>query len=260
LWANQGGKMLKEKFEDHIVIATLEDGKTNSIDLDTLRKLKQVVKNVNQDNQLKGIVLTGAGKLFSSGFDLPMFLSFKDVQDVVDFISEEEEILIEFFICKKPVIAALNGHAIAGGLVFSMAADYRIVKNHPKIKIGMSEIKIGLPLSVAQSEIMRFGLDSFKKFRDIMYFGRILDVNQAKGLEIVDEIVEEDELIHRSKEIITQWMDNPGRAFVKLKEGLRKPIADNIRKRIAEENWQESLDCFFDKEIRDALNFVHQMM
>jgi enoyl-CoA hydratase/carnithine racemase len=260
LWANQGGKMLKERFEDHIVIATLEDGKMNSIDLETLRKLKQVVKNVNQDNQLKGIVLTGSGKLFSSGFDLPMFLSFKDVQDVVDFIAEEEEILIELFMCKKPVIAALNGHAIAGGLVFSMAADYRIVKNHPKIKIGMSEIKIGLPLSIAQSEIMRFGLDSFKKFRDIMFFGKIMDVNRAKGLEIVDEIVEEDELIHRSKEIITQWIDNPGRAFVKLKEGLRKPTADNIRKRIAEENWQESLDCFFDKEIRDALNFVQQMM
>ena len=162
--------------------------------------------------------------------------------------------------CKKPVIAALNGHTVAGGLVFSMAADYRIVKNHPKIKIGMSEIKIGLPLSIAQSEIMRFGLDSDKKFRDVMYFGKILDVNEAKALEIVDEIVEENELIDRSKEIVTQWIDNPGKAFIKLKEGLKKPIADRIRKRMAEENWQESLNCFFDKEIKEALNFVQQMM
>ena len=252
--------MLKEKIEDHIIIATFEDGKTNSIDLETLRKLKKIVKNVNQDDTLKGIVLTGSGKLFSSGFDLPMFLSFKDVNDVVDFISEEEEILIEFFMCKKPVIAALNGHTVAGGLVFSMAADYRIVKNHPKIKIGMSEIKIGLPLSIAQSEIMRFGLDSDKKFRDVMYFGKILDVNEAKALEIVDEIVEENELIDRSKEIVTQWIDNPGKAFIKLKEGLKKPVADSIRKRMAEENWQESLNCFFDKEIKEALNFVQQMM
>ena len=252
--------MLKEKIEDHIIIATFEDGKTNSIDLQTLRKLKEIVKNVNQDDALKGIVLTGSGKLFSSGFDLPMFLSFKDVNDVVDFISEEEEILIEFFMCKKPVIAALNGHTVAGGLVFSMAADYRIVKNHPKIKIGMSEIKIGLPLSIAQSEIMRFGLDSDKKFRDVMYFGKILDVNEAKALEIVDEIVEENELIDRSKEIVTQWIDNPGKAFIKLKEGLKKPVADRIRKRMAEENWQESLNCFFDKEIKEALNFVQQMM
>ena len=252
--------MLKEKIEDHIIIATFEDGKTNSIDLETLRKLKEIVKNVNQDDALKGIVITGSGKLFSSGFDLPMFLSFKDVNDVVDFISEEEEILIEFFMCKKPVIAALNGHTVAGGLVFSMAADYRIVKNHPKIKIGMSEIKIGLPLSIAQSEIMRFGLDSDKKFRDVMYFGKILDVNEAKALEIVDEIVEENELIDRSKEIVTQWIDNPGKAFIKLKEGLKKPVADRIRKRMAEENWQESLNCFFDKEIKEALNFVQQMM
>jgi enoyl-CoA hydratase/carnithine racemase len=252
--------MLKQSIEDHMIIATLDDGNTNSIDLETLRSLKGAVKKANEDNTLKGIILTGSGKLFSSGFDLPMFMGFKDLKDVLAFLSEEEEILIDFFMCKKPVIAALNGHAVAAGLVFSMAADYRIVKNHPKIKIGMSEIKIGLPLSIAQSEVMRFGLDSDKKFRDIMYFGKILDVNGAKDLDIVDEIVEENELIDRSKNVVTEWIDNPGRAFIKLKEALRKPTADRIRKRMAEENWQESLYCFFDKEVKDALNFVQQMM
>ena len=50
-------------------------------------------------------------------------------------IQREEKILIDLFTCKKPVIAAINGHCAAGGLIFSMASDYRIAKNHPKIKI-----------------------------------------------------------------------------------------------------------------------------
>ena len=87
------------------------------------------------------------------------------------------------------------------GLIFAMAADYRIVKNHPKITIGMSEIKIGLPLSLAQSGVMRFGYDSDKKFTDLMYFGRMLNVNEAKDLAIVDEIVEEDQLMPRAKAV-----------------------------------------------------------
>jgi enoyl-CoA hydratase/carnithine racemase len=252
--------MLKERIEDGIVIATFEKERTNSIDLDVLRKLKEIVEKVNNDDSLKGLILTGSGKLFSSGFDLPMFLSLKDVKEVTDFISEEDQILTELFMCKKPVVSAMNGSTIAAGLIFSMAADYRIVANHPKIKINMSEIKLGLPLSIAQSEIMRFGLESNKLFRDVMYFGKMFDVTKALELGIVDEVVEGDELLERAKKIISRWIDNPGRAFIKLKEGIRKPIADRIRKRIAEENWQESLNCFFDENVRATLEFVQKMM
>jgi len=252
--------MLNERTEEGIIIAEFNNGKTNSITLETLRKLREIVKKANEDDSIRGIILTGAGKMFSGGFDLPMFLGFKDVQEVYDFIKEEDEIITELFMCKKPVVSAINGHAVAGGLICAMASDYRIVKNYPKINLGMSEIKLGLPLSLAQAEIMRFGFDSDKKWRDIMYFGKMLNIEAAKELGVIDEIVEEDELISRAKKIIAKWIDNPGRAFIKLKEGLKKPAADRIKKRMAEEDWKESLQCFFDKDVRGALEFVMSMM
>ncbi|HOS97252.1 MAG TPA: enoyl-CoA hydratase/isomerase family protein [Deltaproteobacteria bacterium] len=252
--------MLNERIEEGIIIATFNNGKTNTITLEVLRKLREIVKKANEDDSVKGIILTGAGRIFCSGFDLPMFLGFKNVDEIVEFFHEEEEILLELFLCRKPVISAMNGAAVAGGLIFAMATDYRIVKNHPKITIGMSEIKIGLPLSMAQSGIMRFGYDSDKKFRDMLYFGRMLDINAAKEHGIVDEIVEEDQLIGRAKEVVRAWIDNPGRAFIKLKEGLKKPVADRIRQRIATEDWQGSLNCFFEKDVRGALEFVLSMM
>jgi len=252
--------MLNEKIEDGIIIATFENGKTNSLTMDMLRGLGAIVKRANEEDAIKGIILTGAGRTFCSGFDLPMFMGFKDIKEVGDFFDEVEEILVELFMCHKPVVSAINGHAIAGGLIFAMASDYRIVKNHPKITIGMSEIKLGLALTIAQSEIMQFGYDSNKKFRDLMYFGRMFDINAAKEYDIVDEIVEEADLIPRAKKIVSKWIDNPGRAFIKLKEGLKKPTADRIRKRLAEEDWKPGFKCFFDKDVRGAIEFVMAMM
>ncbi|MCP4132524.1 MAG: enoyl-CoA hydratase/isomerase family protein [bacterium] len=252
--------MINEKIEDNVVIATFEGGKTNPVDLETLRQLRAIVKKVNEEDELKGLVCTGAGRTFSSGFDLSMFLGFKDLDEVITFFNEAEETFIEFFMCKKPVVSAINGAAVAGGLILSMASDYRIVKNHPKIKLGMSEIKIGLGLSLVQTEIMKFGLDSVKKFRDIMYFGEMFDVNKALELEIADELAEEDVLISRAIEVVKGWIDCPGRAFMMLKHSLRKPTEDLMRHRLKNENWQDAFNVFFDPGTRGALEMVLKMM
>jgi enoyl-CoA hydratase/carnithine racemase len=251
--------MLKQRIEDNIIIATFDDGVTNTITEDALDTLAQIIKNANENNDIKGIVLTGAGKAFCSGFDLPMFLGFKDLDEVVTFFKKEEEILINLFMCRKPVVAAWNGAAIAGGFIFSMAADYRIVKNHPKIKLGMNEIKIGLGLSIVQTEVVRFGMDSDRKFRDLMYNGEMFDVNRTKELGIVDEIVEEDQLIPRAKEIVCKWIDNPGRAFMLLKYSMRKPYEDRMRQRLKDEDWQSAFKIMFDKQTRQLLEFGAKM-
>jgi len=252
--------MINERIEDNIVIAEFENGKYNSMNLESLIKLKAIIRKVNDDDSIKGLIMTGAGKTFSSGFDLPMFLGFKDLDETVKFFEQAEDVFIDFFMCKKPVVSAINGAAMAGGLILSMASDYRIVKNHPKIQLGMSEIKIGLALSIVQTEIMRFGLDSDKKFRDVMYFGERYSVDQAKELEMVDEIVEEDQLIERAKQIVTGWIDNPGRAFMLLKYSLRKPAEDRMRQRLKDENWQEGFNCMFDPQTRATLELVQKMM
>ncbi|MDY0131725.1 MAG: enoyl-CoA hydratase/isomerase family protein [Desulforegulaceae bacterium] len=248
--------MIKERIEDDILIAVLSNGKTNSIDFETLKQLDACVEKVNTEEKLKGLVLTGEGRFFSSGFNLPMFLNFKDVDEAVDFFNQEEEMLLNFFMCKKPVVCAMNGHSAAAGMIFAMASDYRIVTGHPKIKLGMSEIKIGLPLTLAQSQVMRFGLDTDKKFRDIMYFGEMYDPEKSLELGLVDEVVEADDLVKRAKEIVALWIDQPNRAFIQMKEVLRKEFVEKAQKRLKEENWQEGMSCFFEKDVRDILSFV----
>lgn len=252
--------MIETRIEDQVMIATLTNGKTNSITKATLEHLNECVEKTNQDESIKGIILTGQNRFFSSGFDLYTFMGFEQIEQPVEFLGYADKVFLDLFLCSKPVVCAMNGHSAAGGLILAMASDYRIIVNHPKIKVGMSEIRIGVPLSVAQSAIMRFGLDSDKKFRDVMYFGEMMDVTKALQKEIVDETVEAQELIPRAKAIISMWIDNPGRSFSRIKEELKKETGDYIKKRMAEKDWHYALNCFFNKQVKETLAFVQSGM
>ncbi|MFH1155757.1 MAG: enoyl-CoA hydratase/isomerase family protein [Pseudomonadota bacterium] len=252
--------MLETRLEDQILIVTLTHGKTNSITRQTLEMLQQAVSTAASDDAVKGIILTGQGRFFSSGFDLYTFMGFKDLAEAVAFLSYADQVLLDLFLFPKPVVCAMNGHAAAGGLILAMASDYRIITDHPKIKVGMSEIKIGVPLSVAQSAVMRFGLDSDKKFRDVMYFGDMITVSTALDKGMVDELVQPDSLIPRAKAIVSQWIDTPARPFIKLKYELKKPVGDAIRQRMADTDWHEALGCFSRKEVKNTLAFVQSTM
>jgi enoyl-CoA hydratase/carnithine racemase len=253
--------MLKKEIQDNIVIAKLTDGASNAVTIETLRQLKEIIDEVNEKDELKGIILTGEGRFFSSGFSLPMFVEFKTAKEVISFFDEEEKILVDYFTCKKPVVCAMNGHSAAMGLILAMASDYRIVKNHPKIKLGMSEIKIGLGLSIAASSVMRFGLDSDKRYRDVMYFGNMVGVDKALEMEMVDEVVEGENLISRAKEIICLWIDTPNRPFTQIKHRLKFETANRINQSLENENWQDVLtQTLLNKDVKATLSFVQATM
>lgn len=252
--------MLKESVEDGVLVVTLSYGKTNSITRETMEKMALSLEKVNTDPAIKGMILTGEGRFFSSGFNLPTFISFKDLADAVDFFTFEENFLLNYFICKKPVICAMNGHAAAMGIILAMASDYRIVANNPKAKLGMSEIKLGLGLTVAEQEVVRFGLDSDRRYRDVLYFGEMYSPEQALAKGLVDEVVEPDQLLARSRAVIHAWMDNPNQAFITMKAGLKYDTAQRIREKLATLPWQDGLNCFFDPAVRATLEFVQTAM
>jgi enoyl-CoA hydratase/carnithine racemase len=167
------------RIEDNIVIFQFKSNKVSSIQLETLKALDQVIDRVNNEEDLKGIILVGTDRYFSGGFDLNEFVSFQGPQEIIDWFKIEEEVLYKLFICSKPVIAAVNGAATAAGMIVACAADYRIAMNHPKIKVGMTEIKLGLSLTPAEAGLMRWGLDTEKNYRDIIFKGDLIPITEA---------------------------------------------------------------------------------
>ena len=233
--------MVKQIIEDNIMIAKFDNPPTYSMTFESLNIIRDAVKKVNEDDSLKGLIFTGDGKFFCSGFDLPTFIGFKTKEEVLGFFNVEEEMLYEIFTCKKPVVAAINGHCTAGGFIVAMGCDYRIVTDNPKAKMGMTETKIGLSLTIAEMELVRSGCNSDKTVRDIMYDGERHSFEKAKEMGIVDQIVPEAELIDTAKKRICYWWDQPGHAFVNLKYCLRQPIASHMRYRLDNDNWQDDL-------------------
>ncbi|MDA8409127.1 MAG: enoyl-CoA hydratase/isomerase family protein [Treponema sp.] len=253
--------MLEVRVEDGIAIAEFANGKYNSVRPETLAALGDVVRRVEADEALKGLVLTGRGRTFCSGFDLPTFLGFPDHAAVVRFFSEvADPVFLGLFGCRKPVVAALNGAAVAGGLILAMACDLRVAVDNPKIQLGMSEIKIGLGLSPVHAEILRFGLGGAARFRDVCYGGERYPVNAAKEMGMVDELVAEGELLPRAKAIVASWYDNPGHAFGLLKRSLRGPVIEATKRIVETSDWQEGFRCFFDPSTRAAMELMAKSM
>lgn len=249
------------RIEDNIIIFTFNNGKVNAINQETLEGMAVMIDRLNNEEQLKGMVITGTNKYFSGGFDLGTFTSFPNGQAIIDWFKMEEEALYKLFTCSKPVVAAINGHATAAGMIVSMACDYRFVVNNPKIKLGMTEIKLGLALSPAEGGIMKFGLDTDKKYRDVVLGGELFDPVYAVNREIYDELIEDPtELIDKAKAKVCAYIDNPGRAFIGLKFMEKKEAAAVIRQDIDELDWNILVELFTNEEVVNTMKMVKQAL
>lgn len=244
--------------EDNIVIFKFNNDKVNSIPYKTLEGLNEVIDRLNNEEELKGMVITGEGRYFSGGFDLGEFTSFESGEAIIKWFELEEDVLYKLFTCSKPVIAAVNGHATAAGMIVSMACDYRIAINHPKIKLGMTEIKIGLALTPAEMEIMRFGLDTDKNMRDVIFKGELFGTAEAVERGIFDELVETpEELMEKAKAKVVALIDTPGRPFIMLKEFQKKHAAEKIQKTLQEYSWDALVKTFTDEQVIGTLKMVY---
>lgn len=247
------------RIEDGIVIFEFMGDRVNSISSKTLKGLVEAIDRVNSEDDLKGIILTGAGKYFSGGFDLNEFTSFSGPQAIRDWFNFEEEAMLKLFTCSKPVIAAINGHATAGGMICAMATDWRIAIDSPKIKVGMTEIKIGLGLTPAEAGLMRWGLDTEKNYRDIIFKGELITVNEALSRGIFDELVEDQAvLMEKAKAKVTALIDTPGRPFILLKKAHRRVAAMQIEEHLREYDMETLVKSFTDDAIVGTLKMVKQ--
>ncbi|HOP63398.1 MAG TPA: enoyl-CoA hydratase/isomerase family protein [Spirochaetota bacterium] len=244
------------KIEDGIIIFKFNNPKVNAINMETLKGLDEAVDKLNSDDSLKGMVLTGEGRFFSGGFCLNTFTAFSNGADVIEWFKFEENTLLKLFTCKKPVISAINGGTTAAGMIYSMASDYRIAVDNPKIKVGMTEIKIGLSLSPCMGNVMRFGLDTDRNYRDIIMKGELVDPAFCVERGIFDELTTAEELIDKAKAKVVALYDTLLNPFIELKSLQKRDMAALIQKELAEYDWNIMGDTFMDEKIKKLLGKV----
>ena len=226
--------MLHTDMQDGILVVRLDHGKAHALDLELSRALAQTTQEIESNADVRAVVLTGTGSIFCAGVD--MFRVLDGGSEYVDsFVTSMAETLKSLFQLSRPVVAAINGHAIAGGCVLAAACDYRIMA-HGTGTIGVPELSVGMPFPLVAMEILRFAT-SEAHLQELVYRGRTYPVEEAYERGLVDELIEPDSLQGRALEIAQQLGSEPSARFRITKRQLRGPaleLMDRARETDAE--------------------------
>ena len=175
---------------------------------------------------VKAVIITGSGSSFSAGVDL--FRVLKDGPDYGRrFLPVLDAFLRAALTFPKPVVAAVNGHAIAGGCILAAACDHRIM-TEGNGRIGIPELAVGVPFPALPLQIMAARVPD-GHLRDLVFTGRTVQVDEAKTMGLIDEKCPAGMLIDRATEVAQQLAAIPPGAFALTKESFYTPILERTK-------------------------------
>lgn len=203
--------------EGGIVELQLNRAPVNALDADGLMGLRDVVQTLETDKAVRALVITSGCKVFSAGLNLKDAQHFdtKQQQAIVTGLNEG---FLALFQCAKPVICAVNGPAIAGGLFFVLSADVRIAT--PRAQFGLAEIRVGVGFPAGPLGIAKAMLDT-NTTRRMMQSGQPISAEAGMAAGLIDEVVEADILLPRALETAAEYADLPSEAYSAVKMQLR---------------------------------------
>lgn len=239
--------MLNITTNDGIRFVEFSHGKVNALDLEFCREFSKALADAAND-ECKGVIYSGNGRVFSAGVDLKRLVN-EDLDYIEEFLDELESIFEKAFFFPKPLVANVNGHAVAGGCVLACASDARIAHRHARI--GVPELRVGVPFPSLGLEIMRFSTAP-QFFRQMINIGATYSDDRAVVAGLVDEIVDVEQMRARCIEIINEMIRVPADVFKLTKNQLRIPAATNIER--SERLYREQIRTLWrSDEIRDVV-------
>jgi len=207
---------LYEKSEGIATITFNCPEKRNPLNEETIREILAHLEDAKNDENIRVIVFTGAGdRAFSSGADLNMMKGATAVRGTE--LSRIGQHMCDYIeVLEKPVIAAINGYALGGGIELAMACDIRIASENAQI--GQPEINVGLiPGWGGTQRLPRFVGKGMAK--EMIFTGKRIDAKTAERLGLINAVVPPDQLQAKVKEIALELASKPPIA-IKLSKAL----------------------------------------
>ena len=189
--------------DDNIVILTIQQSrKMNVLDEHFSNDLEKIAQSFIEDKDSKGLIITSDKDSFIVGADIDQFANIQSPKQAFDFVEHFKKVLRSLETCGKPVVAALTGTALGGGLEVALGCHYRIAVDQPNAKYGLPEVKLGLlPGGGGTQRLMR--LVGMQKALELMTQGTKLTTQAAHQLGIIDAVVtDKTSLIEQAK----QWI------------------------------------------------------
>lgn len=209
-----------------VTVLRLAHGKANALDVELCDGLTAQLETLRTSATSGAVVLVGTGSIFSAGVDLRRVLD-GGVAYLYAFLPALTRLFDTVYFHPKPVVAAVNGHAIAGGCVLACAADRRLMARDGG-RIGVPELLVGVPFPTVALEIMR-GTLAPQHLQQLVFDGATLTPADAQAIGLVDELVDAPTLLERAVAAAEALLAVPAAAFELTKRQLRQPVQDRLQ-------------------------------
>jgi enoyl-CoA hydratase/carnithine racemase len=224
-----------------VALVKLNHRVTNALSPKVVHKLETVLREVRDDDAVNGLVLASSNeKFFSIGFDIPeLYKMSRD--DFTGFYRLFNQICVELFTLPKPTVAAITGHAIAGGCILALCCDYRFMAKGHKL-MGLNEVKLGLPVPYLPDRLLH-ALAGFRRAKEMMESGEFYPPEKAFEMGIVDKILPVKDVAKAAVEHADTIGGLPKEGYRIIKQNRVEVIAEAVmarqdqKERIFIESW-----------------------
>jgi enoyl-CoA hydratase/carnithine racemase len=223
--------IIQTELDNGIAEIHLHRGVTNAIHPNLIADLDAVLDEIVPDGRVRGLVLTGGEKFFSIGFDLPYLLTLPEPAFGA-FYHSFNILCLKLYRLPLPTVAALCGHATAGGCILALCCDYRLMAEGHKL-IGLNEIKLGLPVPFPADRMLH-ALVGTRIARQVLETGDFFESRAALELGLVDRIFPLKDLIPEARKLAGSLAAAPGEAYSLIKSNRVTPTLQAIETGLTE--------------------------
>lgn len=207
--------------KDRLAILTLNRGRSNAMNREMITELTDMLMNIGNDDQIGGLLITGRDNFFSAGLDLIELYSYneEEIRSFWELFLHFGATLTAF---KKPMVAALNGHAPAGGCVIALACDARVMAEG-KFIIGLNEVPVGIIVPDSIFQLYAFWLGQAAASRSLLE-GKLFSPDEALQIGLVDELVKPESIMTAAERKIRRYMAFEPQTWQQSKLNIRSGL------------------------------------
>lgn len=243
-------KEINVEHKDEVAVLRLNRGVTNALNLEFLQNISKNLQELNQDSSVCSVVLaSGNDKFFSIGFDIPQLYEL-DKDQFKLFYKTYNRLSLDIYTLPKPTIAAITGHATAGGCILTLCCDYRFIAEGRKF-MGLNEVKLGVPVPYPGDCILE-QIVGARNACEIMEIGDFYEPEDSLRMGMVDKVVPLEQVLPKAVEKAKILGGMPNKAFEIIKRNRVEKIEAQVLNHIKEKE-QLFLECWFSNETRRRL-------
>ncbi len=224
----------------------------NAFTLDFARNLESAFASVLKSGP-EALVITGSGDFFSGGLDLRIIPQYS-AEEQRSFLEVLNRVMGALYACPLPLVAGVNGHAIAGAFVLTLTADYRVGPMNDTSQFGLTEARVGIPFPAVPAVVVQAEMAP-NDVRFTTLCAKNFPAEQALSRGFFDELQPQENVLERAVEVARDLASMPADGYARIKQQFRAAAIEKIEQINAEQS-DPMLDTWVSGEAAEASDAV----